>query len=303
MEPSPRHGGVPPSTLHDRPSPKFTDARASRMIAGCSSLPSLPAAYLRLLEAMNNPYSSADDFARVIEHDPALTARVLRVVNSPLIRLSTPIDTMTMAMSVLGVGHLHDLVLATSAIDVFNNVPADLIDMNSFWRHSLGTAVACRVIGVESGHPDADKLFITGLLHDIGRLVMCLAEPILMRDLMQRASETGDLLVDLERDVLGFDHADVGFELLAGWGLPGSLTEPVACHHQPQRSRHYQREVAILHVADITAHALFFGSSGERLIPPLSSFAWSLVEWDSSSSRTLSDVDIQFQVAQQVVLR
>ena len=268
------------------------------LISRCPSLPSLPSAYLRLVEAMNDPYSAGGDFARIIEEDAGLTTRVLKLVNSSMYAVSPKVDSVSRALAILGIEPLHDLVLATSAVSAFDNLPRDLVDMESFWKHSLGTAVVSRLIGTKHDDANVEALFVCGLLHDIGRLIIYLADPVAARKAHAAATESGDLLFQIERQEYGYDHAVVGNALLQQWGLPHTLSEPVRYHHEPESARAYTSQASTVHVADIIAHSMMFGTSGEPLVPSLSEDAWASVDgagW--FNPHVLTDVEHQFQTA------
>ncbi len=268
------------------------------LIGRCPTLPSLPSAYLRLVEAMNDPYSAGEDFARIIEEDAGLTARVLKLVNSSMYGVSPKVDSVSRALSILGVQPLHDLVLATSAVSAFDKLPADLVDMESFWRHSLGTAVVSRLIAVKRKDQNVEALFVCGLLHDIGRLVMYLGNPEGARKAHAHAAESRQLLHSVEHDEFGYDHSMVGSALLEQWGLPDSLSEPIKAHHRPDMAGEFASQASTVHVADIIAHAMMFGTSGEPLVPSLSDTAWNALDGDEwFHPHLLIDVEHQFQTA------
>ena len=276
----------------------------TELMERCPTVPSLPAAYLRLRQVMNDPYTSSADFARVIEEDAGLTVRVLRLVNSAMYGVGTKVDSVVQAMSILGVEPLNNLVLATSAVSAFDDISADLVDMKEFWRHSLGTAVAARAIGAHCRFVNLEPLFVAGLLHDVGRLMIHIANPDGSRLSQAHAYETGCLLYDAEFDEMGYDHAQVGRYLLDEWGLPASLTEPVGFHHNPANAGSHVTETAIVHIADITAHALHLGASGEFLVPPVSEFAWGRIAADDlGNSHLLGEIAMQYQLAVRAILQ
>ncbi len=273
------------------------------LINRCPTLPSLPSAYLRLVEAMNDPYSAGGDFARIIEEDAGLTTRVLKLVNSSMYGMSQMVDSVSRALSILGIEPLHDLIIATSAVSAFEALPQDLVDMESFWKHSLATAVVSRLIGAKRESTNVEALFVCGLLHDLGRLIFYMVEPARARDAHKNARESGDLLYVVERGVFGFDHAVVGTALLRLWGLPETLSEPIKFHHEPESAGSHAEEAAIVHVADIIAHALMFGSSGEHHVPKLCASAWETLEGPTwFDHRLLTDVEHQFHTAVHGVL-
>jgi HD-like signal output (HDOD) protein len=135
--------------------------------------------------------------------------------------------------------------------------------MKAFWLHGLATGMAARVIGMRRGEMHVERLFVAGVLHDVGRLVIYRGLPDLACNILSYGREH-ELLVEVERKLLGFDHADVGGELLRTWHLPEALAAAAAFHHRPDLDTTASVESATIHLADIVAHSLETGNSGYR---------------------------------------
>jgi HD-like signal output (HDOD) protein len=276
----------------------------SKLIEDAPAVASLPSVYHRLTEVMNDPYSSAADFGKIVAEDSGLTIRLLRLVNSAFYSMPSRVESVTQALAVVGLEQLHDLVLATSVLTMFRDVPPELVDMESFWRHSLATGVACRVMAGQRRMANVERLFVGGLLHDVGRLLIYIGNPDGARTALERCNETNELLYDVERETMGYDHATVGRLLLSAWNLPGSLQEPIGYHHDPKKAKRFPIEAAMIHVADITAHALQMGTSGERFVPPLSGAALYRLDGDNLlTPSTIAQIDLQYHAAIQAVLQ
>ncbi len=186
---------------------------------------------------------------------------------------------------------------------MFDEVPAEYINMESFWKHSLATGVTCRVLATERGEANVERLFVAGLLHDIGRLLLFMSAPNDAIECMKRARENGHLVYVLEQEMMGYDHAQVGQTLMSAWRLPESLQEPVGFHHDPKNARRFQVDAAIVHIADVTAHSLLLGHSGEQFIPPLSDAAWYRVDRTSAvSPATFAEIEIQYSAVVRAIL-
>lgn len=250
--------------------------RAEDLVRG-TMVASVQRIYVRLTEVMDHPLSSAADVGRVIAEDPGLTARLLRLVNSPMYGFPIRIDTVSKAISIVGMVQLHDLALGTSFLKLFEQVPARLVNMDSFWRHSIACGVAARLIAVHRGEANVERYFVAGLLHDIGRPIIYVKAPAEATQALEAAGRDGTLLVQEETRVLGFHHGVVGATLLEQWRLPGMLGESVAWHHTPRMAARYPVETAVVHVADVIANALQLGTSGERLVPTFDRTAWDLL--------------------------
>lgn len=266
-------------------------------------VPSLPRICTRLNEALEDPRTSTVEIAELLSSDPALTARLLRLVNSAVYGFPTRIETPSQAVMIIGTAHLCDLALTTSITRIFRDIPGDLVSMESFWRHSIACGLAARTLAGHRREPNVERFFVAGVLHDIGRLVLYQHAPDLARAALARARERDELLHVAERETIGFDHAVIGATLLRTWGLPASLEEAVAAHHDPRRSRRYPLESAVVHVADVVVHALQFGGSGERFVPPLDPAAWELLELPPAAiAGVVEEVETQYDDVTQTIV-
>ncbi len=143
-----------------------------RVISRVEDLPTLPRTVLRITELVNDPKSSARDLARIITDDQVLAARLLKLVNSSFYGFPQRISTITGAIVLLGFDAIRNLLLTTSVFDIFSNRKnISLIRQEQFWDHSLGCAVAAKVIGKHLRYDKVEELFVAGLLHDIGKIV------------------------------------------------------------------------------------------------------------------------------------
>jgi putative nucleotidyltransferase with HDIG domain len=159
-------------------------------------------------------------------------------------------------------------------VQLFRDVPSDLADMDSFWRHSVACGVCARVLAAQRREANVERFFVAGLLHDIGRAIIYINAPEQAKEALTLARRSGDLLYRVETEIFGFHHGSVGSALLERWRLPGLLQEVTAWHHSPALATRFPLETAVVHVADVIANALQLGSSGERLVPPLVPDAW-----------------------------
>ncbi|MFN2349570.1 MAG: HDOD domain-containing protein [Thioalkalivibrio sp.] len=237
-------------------------------------LASLPDVYHRIEEVVNDPASSFNAMAQLIELDPALTAQILRLANSSLYSFPYKIQSVSRAVSIIGTQQLRDLVLAATVIRFFNQIPLGQVNMEEFWRHSIACAVVSRAIATFRREPNVERFYVCGLLHDLGRLIIFLHLQEKLGMLLKHRDDSGDLLYRVEQQNLGFDHAVLGGTLLEFWRLPPVFSEAVRYHHNPEEAGNYPIEAAVVHVADSIANALRMGSSGERFVPPIDPVAW-----------------------------
>jgi putative nucleotidyltransferase with HDIG domain len=237
------------------------------------ALPTLPGIFVKINETIMNPRSSAYEIAGVISKDTSLTARLLKMANSAFYGFPVPIDSIQRAVTIIGAKQLTTLSYAMNIIDVFKNIPADIVDMASFWRHSIACGICARILAGYKNIQNTERLFVAGLLHDIGRLLLYQYASADMGRLLVRARSDGSLLYKLEYETLNCDHTTVGARLVKKWKLPAMLEDIVNFHHTPQKS-HNGIETTIVHIADIMTNAMSVGSSGESLVPPLDLQAW-----------------------------
>ena len=250
---------------------------------------SLPKIYFELQDALSNPDKTFQDIGDIISCDPALSARLLKIVNSPFFGFPSKIETISHAISIIGMSQLADLALATLVIYQFRGIPNSLFNMEKFWKHSMACGVAARSIAEFKGEANVERFYLAGILHDIGRLVIFKKEPALARDAFFMSKEKEENIFLSERELMGFDHADVGGELLKAWQLPPRLVEAVAYHHQPELAKQFPVEAAIIHTSDYIVHALQVGSDAEFSEPQLYPKSWEIIGLDPDDFEFMKD--------------
>jgi HD-like signal output (HDOD) protein len=250
-------------------------------------LVSLPEIYLKVRELLDDPDATLVDVARVLSVDPGLASRILRIVNSAFCGFATPIETVPHAVTLLGSQQIHDLVLATSIARAFSGIPEELVNMEQFWRTSVFCGAHAMVIADKCGIPDSERIFTTGLLAHVGRLVLYLHLPTAMREAHVDAFQKGISISQALDDQLGFDDAAVAGELLSAWKLPDGLVEPVRNQTHPERHRDGDLGTAIVHVASTISDTRDLHLGTDELIQRLDETAWLALEQNRES---LSDL-------------
>lgn len=198
-----------------------------------------------------------------------MTARLLKVVNSSFFGFASTIETVSYAVTLLGPEQVHDLILATSVGRVFSGINSRVTNMDLFWRTSVYCGVASRLLSSYCNVLDTERLFVAGLLRDIGHLVMYIEVPDAVQQALSDSRREQRPLHSVERELIGFNYADVGYELMRAWKLPASLQEIVRHHPEPGRARHYPLETSIVHMASSLAVATKQdeGTLAERIDP------------------------------------
>lgn len=229
-------------------------------------LPEIPSTVFELNEVIANPLASADDIARVVSKSPSLAAILLKIVNSPVYAFPAKIDTISRAVTLIGTQEISGLAMGISAISIFKDIPEDMIDMYLFLKHSLACAIISRVLCAYKNITQTEQLFVSGLLHDIGRLILYKYYPEQAKKILIRAESSKELLHQEEKKGLGCKHTDIGRDLLKKWKIPFSIENNLFYHHNPSGANN-QAHATIVHLADIIAHSLEIGTSGERFVP------------------------------------
>lgn len=226
------------------------------LVKGVVKLISLPEIYIRVTQLLEDENHNARQLGDIISHDPALTARILRIVNSAYYSLAVKIEVVSRAVSVIGEDDLRNLVLATSAVDTFSRIPNQLIDIDLFWRHSVHTGIVARLLSRHCNILHGERLFVAGMLHDIGKLILYYKEPELSQKVLIQAADSDGLLFNAENEIIGFNHSDVGAALIDAWKLSDTLKEVVAHHHTPLKAKNYPIETAIVHIANCIVESI-----------------------------------------------
>ncbi len=249
-------------------------------------LPEIPSVVFELNEVIANPMSSADHIAQVVNRSPSLTALLLRIVNSSFYGFPSKIDKVSHAVTLIGTREISGLALGISILSIFKNIPKEIIDMYSFLKHSLACGILARILAAQKNFGQTEQLFVSGLLHDLGRLILYQYFADESRNILSRSRNSNKLLYEEEEDYLGCDHAQVGKQLMEQWKLPLILENNVLYHHKPSEAQQ-PIPATIVHLADIIVNSLGIGSSGEKFVPPLDAAAWENLDLPSSSFETV----------------
>ncbi len=243
-------------------------------------VPSLSAVVMEILASFDRQDIEMADLARKLGQDQGLTARVLRVANSPFYGMSSKVGTVQEAVVVLGLHSVRSLVAAAGIIGQFPQTEHQDFDRTGFWQHSIGTAACAQTLAKRLGK-DSALAFTAGLLHDIGKLALdAYFHEDYQRALAYRLAEDATLQ-EAELAVLGLDHTLVGHELASRWKFPVAIQLAIRDHHQPDCEPGAMTD--LVHVANVLCHALDIGNAGYDRVPPLSGSAWSRLglDWDA----------------------
>ncbi len=237
---------------------------------------SFPDIFFKVNEVLSDPKSSAEDVARVVGMDVGLSAKLLKLVNSAMYGFPSKIENLSRAVALVGGEELSTLALGLSTIGYFKDIPPELIDMRTFWWHSIGCGIFAKIIAQKKPGVSPETLFTAGLLHDVGRLVLYKKMPYASVQAMLYARENFVPLIEAEDMCLGFNHTDISAILLKRWQFPELLTEIISNHHSPLNSE-YKIESAILQVSDNLANAVGISEGGMYVMPGIDAGAWEML--------------------------
>jgi HD-like signal output (HDOD) protein len=247
---------------------------AAQLVARARELATLPDIYFRVKEVLDDSTSSHEDVAEALGTDPVLAGRLLRLANSAFYGRPGSIATVSRAVGLLGTQQVHDLVLATAVVHAFEDFSSGMIDRRQFWRSSLFSGSAAKLLAEHCDILDCERLFVGGLLAPVGLLILCQEVPVQIRAILRDARERDQDMAALQREQLGFDYAQVSAELFSSWQLPAELVMPIRAHTQPSTAEEGRLEAAIIHIAVQTANAHSQGQSTRELVPCLDDDAW-----------------------------
>jgi HD-like signal output (HDOD) protein len=249
------------------------------------SIPTLSSVVYHITLLMDNPRTSALEVGEAISRDQALTAKVLKLVNSAYYGFPRKVNTVSQAVAILGYNQIKNLVLTASVFDIVSNADSSqsFFDKIKFWEHSLGCATAAKIISQEIGLKKTEENFVAGLLHDLGKIIIYHFLEGESAEVLRIAGEQDLLLIEAEQEILGINHTYAGKLLANKWNLPRDITAAISFHHNPLIAKDYFLLCSIIHLGDILCRCLNIGSGGDNKVPLLNEKSWDALNlsWDN----------------------
>ena len=239
-----------------------------RKVENINSLPTIPSTLKQISKIIEDPVISLKEIGDFISNDPALTTKILKIVNSAFYGFPGRISSASHATVLLGSNVIKGLLVGASVFELMQNA------MLGLWEHSLGCAVTSRLMAKRKGLKDYDDIYAAGLLHDIGKIILLLEFPKEYKEAMNEAELKNITIVETERDHFIANHADIGSWLAEKWLFPRNLVEVIKYHHNPHLSKNAPIETAIVHLADILLRAKGVGFAGDPFVPAVNSVAF-----------------------------
>ncbi len=236
-------------------------------------LPSLPTIFSEINAATQNPKCSGKDIADIVRKDPSLSATLLKIVNSAYYGLSEKVESLQYAAMALGTKQVSALALGITVIDYFKGIKDQRLNMQSFWRHSVACGIVAQTFATHMKDVNSERVFIGGLIHDIGRLVFLNFYPDVCNALLKKSELLGLFLYQIEPKYFGMTHAEFGSLLVKQWNFSIGISKLIEQHHQNFKTAP-PKETAVVYLSNWLVNAIGIGSSGETVLPPLNMNAW-----------------------------
>ncbi len=275
-----RYINVPDPPAEETPeSQQQLDAIGRRMLRrrvdALKSLPTFPESIVRINQVLSSEDGdeSFERIAAVLDMDPVMTARILRLVNSAFYGASGAVATVYDALVMAGLDVVKGIILSTHAMDLLSSRQG----MRGLWEHCFGTAVAAGSLARVLGVGRQTEISAAALMHDIGKVVLATQLPGDYAEVVEHARAASCCVLEAEVALLGVGHDEIGKWLVSRWKLPAALAEPIALHHTPEKATRFPEATAIVHVADLMVRAYGFGFPGDHVMPEPSSHAWRLL--------------------------
>ncbi len=263
-------------------------------------MPSLSPVVHKISEVANNVRASAQDLTDVIQLDPVLTAKVIRMVNSAYFGLPQEVKSLKQAVVLLGINTIKNVAISSAFLGKSYLKGSDVLDGEDFWKHSLGVAVASKMIAKRLGIEEKflEEYFIAGLIHDIGKILMNNFFPEEMKKILDVSSRKNIQITEIEKSVLGLSHEEIGIAIGKKWKFETSLLYAVGRHHQPVLQGSAALFSMVVSVADTFVKILKVGFSGNYRITPIDSEVWKVLELEEEAVFVaLSDINIEIDKA------
>ena len=222
---------------------------AHNLIKSVAEKISLPDVYHHIRGLIITPDAKIDAYVDVINLDSTLAARIIRIANSRFFGYSRKARTVKQAITLIGVMQLHDLLLSSLVIRAFSGIPAEVLNQEAFWRSNVYCGITARLLAKKCMLPASERLFTSGLLHEIGHIVMFAKIPEQVQDILFESEQSDIPLFLLQREKLGFDYGQVGCEIMRLWQLPESYCDIATYHLQPEKAEHNKIDIKIVSLA------------------------------------------------------
>ena len=265
--------------------------RAEILVGAVDDLPTIPLVATKILQLLDDPNVSIEEIADMMLTDQVMTARVMKLLNSPVYKPTQEITSLKRALVYLGLRHIRELALTTSVIDAFDGTTGAL-ELNAFWEHSFGVGMVSKIIAKKVGYQDLEKAYISGILHDLGEVFLSNFMRDSFLEVLEHIRVHPVKLVDAEADLLGTTHCEIGFCMARKWNFPDAYSDVIAYHHDPGKATVDPILCAIINLSDLfcTVRGLNYGGREWISFNLSEEEAWTILKNESPG---LADMDVE----------
>lgn len=255
---------------------KLELSEVKNKIKTVTNLPSLPMVVSTIIQLVKNPKTSADDITKIIRTDPSLTAKILKLVNSAYYGFPREIKTLSSAIMILGFNDVKNLAMSATVFEIFSDDNQDVtFSREKLWQHSVAVAVTARMLAERSKYREPEEVFIAGLLHDIGKIIIDKIWHDHFIQVLDMVSKQKSFFKEAEMAVMGITHAEIGMLLCEHWNMPQILCQAVCYHHSPKNAPAEIFPItAFIHAADVFTRIKKIGSGGDMIVPSFDKEVW-----------------------------
>ncbi len=259
--------------------PEDARDKLKKLIDQVEDLPTLPSVVPRLISLVEKSDTTAADLNAVITQDPALTAKVLKLVNSAFYGFSRQITTVSEAVVILGFNAIKSLALSASVFEVLSGEGSPRFDRVGIWKHSVATGVAAETAAKWVRFPNPEEVMVAGILHNIGKIVLDIYFSEELAEILDYIEENDCTMLEAEKRVLGVGHPRIGGWLASHWNLPASLEAGITYYRDPfQADEEVRRLPCLIHVGDVLARTKNVGWAGDEKTPDYREEVWKELE-------------------------
>lgn len=265
--------------------------RAEILVGAVDDLPTIPIVATKILQLLDDPDVSAEEVADLMLSDQVMTARVMKLLNSPIYKPAQEITSLKRALVYLGLRHVRELALTTSVINAFDGTTGAM-DLNSFWEHSFGVGMVSKIIAEKVGYQDLEKAYISGIIHDLGEVFLSnfLSQPFM--EVLEYTNSHPVKLVDAEALLLETTHCEIGLCMARKWNFPDAYCDVIAYHHNPGEATIDPVLCAIVNISDLfcTVRGLNYGGREWISFNLSDEEAWKVLKKESPA---LAQLDVE----------
>jgi HD-like signal output (HDOD) protein len=233
-----------------------------KQVKEIENLPTLPTVVSEILTALENPKTSAEDVNNIISSDPALTAKILKLVNSAFFGFPREISSVTHAVVVLGFATVRNVAITASVFSSFSGKGSDVFNREAFWLHSIGTGVISQLVARHCRLSIVEDSFVAGLLHDLGKIILDEYFHDIFVECLNESCENKISFVEAEERLMDTGHHRIGYWLASKWNMPKPIIEAIAYHHHPSSAPDHPQIAALVHLGDAICRLQKIGSCG-----------------------------------------